>query len=222
MIQNVLEQHGVAFLTAQRAHGVAAKENGVQVSMEGGQVLDADIFVVAAGVRSRTSFLEDSGVRIDGGVLVDSRMTTNIPNIWAAGDVASAKGFLTADHGVNPILPNAAEQGKVAGSTIAGRDVEYEGWLPMNTLMFFGHRAVSVGKPLPSDGDEVLVTKDEARGTYKRLIFSGDALVGAAFLDTDGDAGAFQYLIRRRVNLRNHKALLMRDPRGGGRHMVRT
>ncbi len=216
MIENVLERHGVTLLTAERACGVAPKKKGVQVSIEGGRYLETDILVIAAGVRPRDSFLDGSGVNVRGGIVVDERMRTNNPNIWAAGDVASARGFLTEEHAVNPILITAAEEGRVAGCNMIGRDVRYEGWLPTNVLVFFGHRAVSVGKAVPSEGDEVLVRKDETKGTYKKFIFCNDALVGATLLDTDGDAGPLQCLIRRRVDLKNYKEVLLRDARAAG------
>jgi len=113
---------------------------------------------------------------------------------------------------VNAILPNAAEQGKIAGSNMAGMVMEYEGWLPMNAFKFFGHLAVSVGKASPSAGDEVLA---ETRGEngYRRLICNNGLLLGATFIDTDVNTGVFQYLIRKRVDVGPHKEMLLRAPR---------
>ncbi len=213
MIQQVLEKHGVTFFTGCRAKEAAWKKGSVELSLEGCELLKADMLLVATGVKPRTAFLNGSGVKINGGIPVDSEMRTNVSNVFAAGDVASARSFLTGEHGLNPILPNAAEQGKVAGSNMAGRKRGYEGWLPMNTFNFFGHRAVSVGKAAPEDGDEVVLEKDSGAQTFKKFILKGGKLLGATFLDTDVDAGVFQYLIRRRVEVGPHRERLVQAPR---------
>ena len=140
-------------------------------------------------------------------------MRTNLPNVFAAGDVAESADFFTGRRGLNPILPGAVCQGRVAGRNMVDQITEYEGSLPMNTFNFFGHLAVSVGKSEPSEGDDVFVKKDGKRGTYRKLLFREDRLLGAAFLDTDVDAGVFQYLIRRKVNLGQHKKRLVEAPR---------
>ena len=213
MIQRVLEKHGVSFFVGRRAKEVAWKKRSVEVSLEGGEPLQADLLMVATGVRPRTAFLHGSGVKIKDGVLVDSTMRTSVENVFAAGDVAEAKSFLTGEHGLNPILPNAAEQGKVAGSNMVGEKKEYSGWLPMNAFNFFGHRAVSVGKMLPEKGDEVILEKDGGKETYRKIICSEGRLLGATFLDTDVDAGVLQYLIRESVEIGPHKETLVRQPR---------
>jgi phenylglyoxylate dehydrogenase epsilon subunit len=213
MIQRVLEKHGVMFFTDHRAVEVAWKQRSVEVTLEGGEILEADLLLVATGVKPRTSFLNGSGIKIHDGILVDSQMRTNLPYIFAAGDVAAAKNLLTGEYGLNPILPNAAEQGKIAGSNMVGQKKEYDGWLPMNTFNFFGHRAVSVGKAAPAAGDQVLVEKDEVKGTYRKIICGQERFLGATFLDIDLDAGVFQYLIRKRVEIGAYKDHLIKRPR---------
>jgi len=212
MIQRELAGHGITFFTGRKAAKVTWKKNGVEIKLEGGEALEADLLLVATGVAPRIAFLQGSGIEMNGGIKVDSRMRTSVTNVFAAGDVASAKGFLTGEHGVNAILPNAAEQGKIAGSNMAGMVMEYEGWLPMNAFKFFGHLAVSVGKASPSAGDEVLA---ETRGEngYRRLICNNGLLLGATFIDTDVNTGVFQYLIRKRVDVGPHKEMLLRAPR---------
>ena len=213
MIQRVLEKHGVQFYTNHQACGVTWKNKGVEVSLEGGESVNADFLLVATGVKPRTSFLEGSGIKIDDGIVVDSEMRTNISNIFAAGDVASAKGFLTGKNGLNPILPNAAEQGKVAGSNMAGKKAEYEGWLPMNTFSFFGHLALSIGKAMPSQGDEVLMENNNSNVGYRKIICKDGKLIGAAFIDTDLNAGTLQYLIKKRVDIGKYRQNLIKAPR---------
>lgn len=214
MIQSVLEGHGVVFFTNHRASEVGWQNSGAEVLLEGGEVIMADLLIIATGVKPRVTFLEGSGIKIHEGILVDGEMRTNISNVFAAGDVAEAKNFLTGEKGLNPILPNAVEQGKIAGSNMAGKqvEVEYEGWLSMNTFNYFDHVAISVGKPNPSHGDQIRVEQDVNRCIYKKIIYRDARLLGATFLDTDLHSGVLQYLIKKRVEIRGYEEELMKMP----------
>jgi phenylglyoxylate dehydrogenase epsilon subunit len=213
IIRSVLEGHGVTFFTGSSATEVSWRKGSVSVSLDGGEKLLGDLLMVATGVKARISFLQGSDITKNSGVVVDREMRTNIENVFAAGDVAAAPNFLSGENGPNPILPSAAEQGKIAGSNMAGQKKEYEGWLPMNTFSFFGHRAVSVGRAIPAQGDEVVVEHDKERGAYRKIVYRNDRLLGASFVDTDVDAGVFNYVIRKRVEIGSHKESLLRRPR---------
>jgi len=187
--------------------------DGIQAKFATGKRLDTRTLIACIGVKPRVLFVDGSGIRINQGILVDSRMRTNIPNVFAAGDVAEAPDFFTGNNGLNPILPTAVRQGKIAGSNMVGTEVEYEGWLPMNTFNFFGHLATSVGKSTPSEGDEVLIEKEHKKLRYKKIICRDGKLLGATFLDTNVDAGVIQYLIKERVNIDPYKELLIKKPK---------
>jgi len=187
--------------------------DGIQAKFASGKRLDTHIIIACIGVKPRVSFVDGSGIMINQGILVDKRMRTNIPSVFTAGDVAEAPDFFTGNNGVNPILPTAVRQGKIAGSNMVGEEVEYEGWLPMNTLNFFGHLATSVGESTPSKGDEVLIEKEEKKRHYKKVIYRDGKLVGATFIDTDVDAGVIHYLIKERVDIDPYKDLLIKKPK---------
>ena len=91
----------------------------------------------------------------------------------------------------------------------------------MNTFNFFGHRAVSVGRATPAEGDEVLVEHAGGTGAYRKIVYRQERLLGATFLDADVDAGVFQYLIRRRVEIGAHKERLIRMPLETGLWLAR-
>ena len=104
IIESVFAAKGVRLLTGASVASVAAQGAGCRATLANGTVLDADLLLVATGVAPVTDFLEGSGVATERGVLVDEHMRTNVANIWAAGDVAQARGFFTrrADHQRHP------------------------------------------------------------------------------------------------------------------------
>ena len=184
-----------------------------KVTFTSGRNLETAVLITCTGVQPRLSCLDGSKININRGILVDNRMRSNIPDVFAAGDVAEAPDFLTGRNGLSLILPSSVEQGKIAGINMAGGTAIYQGWLPMNIFNFFGHLAVSVGKSEPSEGEQVLVKKDPERRRYSKLIYNNDCLTGATFLDIDVNGGVLQYLIKKRINMASYKEALIEEPK---------
>jgi 3-phenylpropionate/trans-cinnamate dioxygenase ferredoxin reductase subunit len=127
------ERIGATFADLHRAHGVdlrlgtsveAVEQDRVVVS--GGEAVPAGLVVVAVGAAPRLSLADAAGLATGSGVLVDARLRTADPHVYAAGDIA--------DHD-HPVLghrvrvehwDNAIEQGKVAARNMLGEDVAYE------------------------------------------------------------------------------------------------
>lgn len=194
---------------------VEAERNGsaTRVRFSGGNEIEADIILACLGVKPRTALVEGSGIEVDEGITVDSRMRTTLPDVYAAGDCVEASDFLTGRRRVNPILPSASDQGKVAGANMAGGSVEYEGSLPMNAFNFFDHLALSIGK-VGAASDDVVI--ERRNGSYGRLVFTGDTLVGASFIDADVEAGVIRHLIRKKIPIGTYREDLLRTPREVG------
>ena len=121
----VMVQAGIDRIEPGRADGSAP----LQVHLTTGQALDADLLIVSAGVAPNVGFLEATPVHVAKGVLVDDRMETSVPGIYAAGDVAEAPDIFTGAHLVSAIQPNAADQARVAALNMAGQDVRLPGVL---------------------------------------------------------------------------------------------
>lgn len=212
LIEDILTSHGAQIYKGSQIEQVKKSQKRIEIALSTGNAVDTDIIAIALGVRPSASFLEGSGVKMRDGVLVDHKMRTNVEDIYAAGDVAESSDFFIGNPGLNPILTSAIDQGTVAGSNMAGEAADYEGWLPMNILSFFGHRAFSIGT---LDGNEcqILKVSDAQKKQYKKLAYKDDRLVGASFLDVDLFPGVFQYLIRKRINLGQYAELLFQKPK---------
>ncbi|MDY6855993.1 MAG: FAD-dependent oxidoreductase [Thermodesulfobacteriota bacterium] len=219
LVDRVLRDQGIETFTGKQAVEVKRDRGKRVIDLFDGSFIDTEILISAAGVEPSISLLQGSGVRTNQGVLVDNQMMTNIPDIYAAGDVAESPNFFTKEPGVSAIIPIAIAQGKVAGIHMAGGDgSEYQGWIPMNIFPFFGNVACSVGVCL--NGGQVLMEMDEERKRLKKLIFQEERLVGAMFVNVTVDPGVILYLIEKRLDLGQYKEMLFERPREMSRWLM--
>ena len=223
MVEAAFREGGIGLCLRARVVEVSRSATGVIVRLASGPERAADLLLVATGVRPQFDYLNGAGVATDQGILVDEWMRTSIERIWAAGDVAQAPGFFGPESRLNPVLPDAVEQGRIAGMDMAGDpSVEpYLGGVGYNTFSFFGHHAFSVGLAAgPSEGEEAhRVLRPEAH-EYRTLVFRGETLVGAAAIDSPLDPGVLWHLIRRRVGLGDVKDAFCESPRETARSLA--
>jgi phenylglyoxylate dehydrogenase epsilon subunit len=192
----------------------------IEVTFESGQKITTDVLIPATGVTPRISFLKESGLRINEGLVVDRTMKTSRDNIFAAGDVAEAPGFYNGNKGLSLTWPSAVEQGRIAGSNMVGVVAAYDGWLPMNAFNFFGHFALSIGEYIASEKDEALIDKDKENRRFGKIVCHANKLIGANFFNVDVDGGALQYLIRNRIDVGAHRQQLLSNPKEIGRWLM--
>jgi phenylglyoxylate dehydrogenase epsilon subunit len=185
----------------------------IEIVLSNGTCLESEIFVNAVGVKARTSFLEGIGLKGEKGVLVDSRMRTNLENIYAAGDVAEAPDFFFRKPGLRAILPSAVDEGRIAGTNMAGGKIEYKGSIGYNVCNFLGRVGFSGGLAMAESGEyEIYKEKNMNSDEFKKLVFKEDKLLGAAFLNCDIDAGVFRYLIENEISCEGCKEMLFDKP----------
>jgi phenylglyoxylate dehydrogenase epsilon subunit len=220
-IAGLFGRHGIRVSTGWGEVAETHEEDGAyRLKFESGKEVVADKVIAATGVKPRISFLEGSGILVNKGIVVDRKMRTNVPNVFAAGDVAESPNLLTGKYDLSLILPSAVEQGKAAAISMTGQEATYEGWLSLNSFNFFGRMAISLGDFMGSEGAHALVKRDPERRAYTKLVFMDDRLVGANFFSVKVDAGVIWYLIKNRVAVGKHKELLLEKPREAGQWLM--
>ena len=187
----------------------------VEVEFGDGSVRTFDFVICATGVAPVVDHLAGSGVTVGplGGIVVDERMQTTVPGIYAAGDCTESLDFSTGERMVNAIQPNAADQALVAGSNMAGGDARTIGSLRMNVLETFGLISTSYGQWWGTEGGDHVEAIDEAEYRYLRLEFLEDRVIGATVVGRTHQVGALRGLIQTGVRLGEEwKARLKADP----------
>ena len=221
IIKGILTSKGAEVYEGHTIEEVAGSEKQIALSLSGGINFSTEVLIIALGVVSKIPFLSGTDIKVNDGIVVDQRMRTNLDGIYAAGDVAEAPDFFTGKHGMNQILLSAVDEGRIAGSNMVGVDTEYEGWISSNIFNFFGNTAFSAGlSSVSGSGYQVFVEKDGKKAQFKKLIYEGDRLVGAMFINVDLDPGVILYLIRNKVNISNHKQVLFEKPKEIGRWLM--
>ena len=222
LIEKAFTDNGARILTGSRVVKLAPSAVGVTLTLENGTTLEADLLLVATGVKPNMDYLADSKVEHDRGILVSDIMQTSVANVWSAGDCAQARGFNTDAKIMNAILPDATEQGRIAGMAMAGDPgiKHYAGGVPLNTYHFFGRHAISVGSSKVPEGGEVVTRFDEQTGRYLKAIFKDGCLTGIYGVNEFFDAGVMCQLILRRIDLAPVKDRFLAEPMKVGREIM--
>ncbi len=221
IIERTFARNGIRMLMGQTLNSVERRGDGCLATLADGTEIAAGLLLVCTGVKPNIGFLKGSGIEIDAGILVDDRMRTNLPDIWAAGDVTQAPGFWGGKV-VNGILPNAVEQGRIAGLGMANDAgvKAFPGAVPLNTYSFFGQQAISVGRGGAGSGLEIEESGDEAEEVYRRIVLKDGQLVGIAAINDFVDAGIMWQLILRRTDLSSVKTEFIANPQRTGRQLM--
>ena len=211
-LQETLTKRGVRIFTDSPLRSVRQNNQSLTLTMDGGQTLAAELLVAATGV-APNALGSNLIPAVAGGLQTGRYMETILPDVYAAGDVASAPSFFDDAHGVNPILPEAIEQGKVAGYNMAGQKTEYRGWIPWNFLRCFDFHAFNIGLTGSAIAEKAEVIERAEGNGFLRLVLKDHLLIGAeCFNRLSISPGVFGYLITRRVPVDGHKELLLRKP----------
>jgi len=180
MLQSSLEAMGMTFHLGKRTAAIRENGDSAEVLFEDGSSIPADVVVFSAGIRSNLSVARDAGIACERGILVDERMETSLPGVFAAGDVAQFRGA------VYGLWLASREQGLVAGANAAGGNVVYTGSQISARLKVSGIELVSLGSIETGEGVTVFTRRNE--GSFKRLFVKDGSLVGAILI---GDVSAF-------------------------------
>ena len=158
---------------------------GTGLELDDGRVLPGDAVVVTAGVRPATALAEAAGLAVEGGVLVDDRLSTSDPRVHAIGDCARHPAG-----GAGLVRPGYAQAAALA-DLLTGADpaARYTGARPLTRLKAAGIDLTAMGEADPEGGgaaagEEVhtVTVSDPGRGRYARLNLRGDRISGAVLL----------------------------------------
>jgi NAD(P)H-nitrite reductase large subunit len=218
--EKVLTEAGVTVITGQTVQHILGKQDNEDavggVVMTDGTEIPCDLVVVAIGVIPRTELVKETDMKLNRGIVVDRFMRTNIPDVYACGDVAEAHDFLLDGNRLLPLWPLAHMGGRVAGYNMAGKKAEYAGGTVMSSLKYFDLPVIAVGNMNPEELDnyEVMVEHQPEKTVYKKILLKDGAIAGFIFLGDLEKAGIFFRLLKNHVDVSEIKDRLLSEDFG--------
>ncbi len=165
LLRGYLANLGIDVLLEAETASLDADPQLRAVHLADGRSVDADAFLVAAGISPSTGLARSAGLDVARGVLVDDELRTSDPRIFAAGDLAEWRGSLLG------LWPVAVEQAEVAAENAVGGSRAYAGTLPVTMLKVVGVELLSIGA---ISGPDEQVDVDAASLRYRKLVLDDD------------------------------------------------
>jgi nitrite reductase (NADH) large subunit len=192
-----MERMGFTFYLDSRAREIVGEESVQGIILEDGREIDCDTIIISAGIKPGDSLPRKMGLKIERGVVVNDRMETEIPNIYAAGDLIQHRGVFYG------IWSAAERQGEVAGMNMAGGNEYYEGTTISNTLKVMGIDLFAVGD-IDAEGKYVsIAVKDKNTFTYRKLVIQDGIIRGAILYGNVEGRGKIMKAIEKETDITN-------------------
>ena len=202
-IHNELRRNGVKLVFGHTVEKISDNESGLTVTLENGCTLSADIAVAAIGVAPDTALAKDAGIKlgVKGSIVVNDKMETSAPDVYAVGDAVQVKNFVTEADDVIALAGPANKQGRIAADNICGLDSRYHGSQGSSVLKLFDLTVATTGinektaKRLGVKSDSVILSPMSHAGYYPggmvmtmKVVFEKNTykLLGAQIIGYDG------------------------------------
>jgi NADPH-dependent 2,4-dienoyl-CoA reductase/sulfur reductase-like enzyme len=150
ILEKHLRDHNVEVYLGEAAEEILIQDDKVSGVRTGKQTLEADMVIMAVGVRPRSKLAQDAGLLVSasGGIVVNERMQTSDPNIYAAGDCVDIIHLVSGKRFVAPFGSMANKEGRVAADNIAGIPTVFKGGVGSFIVKAFELSVGSVGLSL--------------------------------------------------------------------------
>ncbi len=185
LLKKELEGRGINVRLNASTKAILGEEKVDAVLLEDGGVIEADIVVMAVGIRPETRLATDAGLAVGRGVHVDDQMRTSDAEIFAVGECVEHSET------VYGLVAPLYEMAKVLAQTLAGETAAYQGSTTSTKLKVTGVDLFSAGDFAEAEDREEIVLRDAAQGVYKRLVLQDNKIIGAVMYGDTADGGWF-------------------------------
>ncbi len=185
LLRKSLEEKSIEVKLKASTKAILGEDQVEAVLLESGEVLGADLVVMAVGIRPETRLANDAHLDVARGIEVDAQMQTSDPDILALGECVEFNGQLFG------LVAPLYDQAKIAAATLMGEAAAFVPREVSTKLKVTGCDLFSAGDFADGDDREDIVFRDPARGVYKRLILKEDVLIGAVMYGDTADGNWF-------------------------------
>ncbi|MHB8232405.1 MAG: NAD(P)/FAD-dependent oxidoreductase [bacterium] len=189
-----MKKNGVKIMTEKEVKAICRRGGNITGVETKEEIIPCELVVIAVGVAPNLEMIRGNSIKVDKGVIVDDDMRTNIPDIYAAGDIAEME--IQGERKINPIWFYAAKGGRIAGLNMMGLKKRYAApFTDMNVVTLFGLPVFSAGI---QRGSKTLKHQD-SKGIKKIYLDENECINGVQLIKDVAKGGLYLSLINKRV-----------------------
>ncbi|TCN26779.1 nitrite reductase large subunit NirB [Mesobacillus foraminis] len=210
LLQTELEKQGMNFLLEKNTEEIVGKDRVEGLKFKDGSFLEADLVVMAVGIKPNVELAKISGIPVNRGIVVDDYMRTGISNVYAVGECAEHRGI------VYGLVAPLYEQGKALAADICGKAAKpYEGSVLSTQLKVSGVEVFSAGDFMEDETKKSIKVFDEQEGVYKKIVLRGNQIVGAVLFGDSKDGNRLFSMIQKQSDISDTSKVAILQPVGG-------
>ncbi|WP_261304775.1 nitrite reductase large subunit NirB [Paenibacillus andongensis] len=211
MLQAALEEQGINFLLEKQSAEIVGDKRVTGLKFKDGTVAEADLIVMAVGIRPNVELAKKAGVECNPGIVVNDYLQTNVPNVYAVGECAMHRGIAYG------LVAPLYEQGAVLAKHLAGVETgPYEGSILYTKLKVSGVDVFSGGQFGDAEGTKAIRIHDEFTGVYKKVVIKDNKIIGAVLFGDTADGTRLMQMIREETDVSGMgKTAILTDASGG-------
>jgi nitrite reductase (NADH) large subunit len=195
LLEKALKERGIEIITRANTKAILGETAVTGVELDDGRVLEAELVVMAVGIRPASGLAKEAGIAVNRGIVVDDGMMTSDPHIYALGECAEHRGLCYG------LVAPLYESARVLADRLAGGSAEYHGSVTSTKLKVTGINLFSAGDFAEGEGREEIVLRDGAGGIYKRLVIKDNRIIGAVLYGETSDGSWFFDLLKKGTDI---------------------
>jgi len=204
LLKASLEEKGLKFMMEASTAEITGGDRVQGVKFTDGSEIDADLVVMAVGIRPNMALAQDAGIHCERGIVVNDTMQTFDPRVYAVGECVQHRNICYG------LVAPLFEQAKVAANHLANMGIaRYEGSLTSTKLKVTGIDLFSAGDFDEAEGDETLVLQDPAAGVYKKLVIRDNKIKGAVMYGDTMDGTWYFQLLREGTDISAFRSTIL-------------
>lgn len=192
MLQIELEQQGMKFLLEKSSDVITGKKRVTGLRFKDGSSVEADLVVMAVGIRPNVTLAKEAGVEINRGIVVNDFLETSVPHVYSVGECAEHRGIAYG------LVAPLYEQGNILAKKLAGVEAGegYHGSVVSTKLKVSGVNVFSAGDFAEQPGRKAVRVQDDFSNAYKKVVIQEGKVIGAVLFGDTSDGSRLFSIIR--------------------------
>lgn len=210
LLQQELEGQGMKFLLKKNSESILGKKRVTGLRFTDGSEVEADLIVMAVGIRPNIALAKSAGIDINRGIVVNDYMETSVPNIYSIGECTEHRGVAYG------LVAPLYEQGAVLAKRLAGTRTDgYQGSVVSTKLKVSGVDVFSAGEYADKPGTRAVRVQDDFEGIYKKVVIREGKVIGAVLFGDISDGSRLFAMIRNGEDVTGKEKTVLLGEAGG-------